>query len=393
MLRALDDLLGADRMRMVFPDWLEAKFDQESGPRQARALLRSMPRLVLIYNAFIIVDMFVLPETLKLAAILHAIITPAIMIVAWMLQGRLDRLPRDILGAIPSLLMVLQVSVVYLASTSPDSSHYLYFILIIAICSNASLPMSYRSASWISGASWLLTAATIALGRHMTLAVAAMLMLTLIVVTYVTLLTNFQRNMHIRRAYLIDLRNRLRVEAIGKEARNDALTGLANRRRLDEAAAELWARGDASVSPVSIILFDVDRFKAYNDIYGHQKGDACLKMIASRAPAEAGGADDIAARYGGEEFMLLLPRTGLEEARAAAERMRRAIAELEIPHEGGELGVATASFGVAAANVSATSFDVLTAAADAALYAAKRSGRNRVNTALHPARTRSSHAA
>ena len=132
MLRALDDLLGADRMRMVFPDWLEAKFDQDSGPRQARALLRSMPRLVLIYNAFILVDLVVLPETLKLAAILHAIVTPAIMIVAWLLQRKLDSLPRDILGAIPSLLMVLQVSAIYLASTSPDASHYLYFILIIA---------------------------------------------------------------------------------------------------------------------------------------------------------------------------------------------------------------------------------------------------------------------
>ena len=156
-------------------------------------------------------------------------------------------------------------------------------------------------------------------------------------------------------------------------------TGLSNRRRLDEATSAIWSGREPGLSPVSAILFDVDRFKSFNDIYGHPAGDSCLRRIAACALAELRGVDDIAIRYGGEEFMLLLPRTRAEEAVAAAERLRVAIADLGIRHEGEEAeGVVTASFGVASVELGASSFDALTAAADAALYEAKRAGRNRV---------------
>ena len=94
-----------------------------------------------------------------------------------------------------------------------------------------------------------------------------------------------------------------------------------------------------------------------NDLYGHQAGDECLQRVAACALDEIGAEDDVAARYGGEEFMLLLPRTPLEEARRVAERLRAAVAALRIPHAGGEeLGVVTASFGVASADIRARSF-------------------------------------
>ena len=120
--------------------------------------------------------------------------------------------------------------------------------------------------------------------------------------------------------------------------------------------------------------------QGFNDLYGHQAGDECLRRVAACALDEIGADDDVAARYGGEEFILLLPRTPLDEARRVAERLRAAVAALRIPHAGGEeLGVVTASFGVACAdNVAPQLSPKLTAEADAALYRAKRAGRNRV---------------
>jgi diguanylate cyclase (GGDEF)-like protein len=197
-----------------------------------------------------------------------------------------------------------------------------------------------------------------------------------------TLYAAFQRERNARRAYLLDLRHRMRVAEAGAEARHDPLTGLANRRRLDEVAASLWAKDSPLVSPISVVLFDVDRFKAFNDLYGHQAGDECLRRVAACAAQEVEDDGCVAARYGGEEFLLLLPRTGIEEAWRVAERLRAAVVAQRIPHAGGEeLGVVTASFGVASADNSAMKFDGLTAAADGALYEAKRGGRNRVQLA------------
>ena len=388
MLGVLDAILAEKRRTLAFPKWLEIKYDEESGARQSRAMMRAIPGLIIVYNLFILADVLIVPDMLRLAMFLHlAVVTPGMLIVMYALGRLPNRLWRDVLGTLPSLMMVGQIIAIYVISSAPDSAHYLYFILMVAICSNTSAPLSHRSANWLSWATCLALAATLILTRRLPVGVGVMQTITLVIVAFVTLNSNFLRNRHLRRAYVIDLRNRLRVEAMGQEARHDALTGLSNRRRLDEAAGELWARGDSAVSPVSVILFDVDRFKAFNDIYGHQAGDACLREIAGRAPAEAGGADDVAARYGGEEFMVLLPRTNLEEAREAAERLRRAILALAIPHEGAELGLATASFGVASADVSDCSFAALTQAADAALYASKRAGRNRVSAAtlLEPA--------
>ena len=156
----------------------------------------------------------------------------------------------------------------------------------------------------------------------MPLSIAVMQCVSLGLCSAVTLDGNFGRERQFRLSYVAALRDRLRVAATDGEARRDALTGLSNRRRLDEASSAIWSGREPSLSPVSAILFDVDRFKSFNDIYGHPAGDSCLRRIAACALAEMRGVEDIAIRYGGEEFMLLLPRTRLDEAVAAAERLR-----------------------------------------------------------------------
>jgi diguanylate cyclase (GGDEF)-like protein len=168
-----------------------------------------------------------------------------------------------------------------------------------------------------------------------------------------------------------------------KLALQDGLTGLANRRQFDVTLGKEFARAGRDGSELAFIMLDVDCFKQYNDLYGHSAGDDCLraisKAIRAQTPKRPG---DLAARYGGEEVGVLLPQTGVAGAQAVAERIRKAIEELRIPHAGGPGGVVTISAGVAALvpqpGSGPSAATALVEAADQALYAAKAAGRNRV---------------
>ena len=168
-----------------------------------------------------------------------------------------------------------------------------------------------------------------------------------------------------------------------EQANTDSLTGLANRRRFSEALAQEWLRAAREQAPLSLLLLDVDHFKQFNDRYGHLAGDACLCRIAEAILPLGRRSGDLTARYGGEEFAILLPGATAEGAREVACLMRAAIEALMIGHESNTpLPVATASFGVATLYpqhpTRPDGMAELIALADAALYDAKRSGRNRV---------------
>lgn len=154
----------------------------------------------------------------------------------------------------------------------------------------------------------------------------------------------------------------------------DPLTGLANRRAFNQAFSHAWRRCRRANLPISLLSIDLDHFKQLNDTYGHPAGDACLKWVARIIRRHARRPEDIAARVGGEEFALLLPDTPLEVAQSIAERLRRAIA-----HNEGNPASITASIGlVGTTPTREMKPDMLIAAADVALYAAKHNGRNRV---------------
>lgn len=159
----------------------------------------------------------------------------------------------------------------------------------------------------------------------------------------------------------------------------DSLTGLPNRRHFDDTLSTEWKRCSRAESPISIVISDVDFFKQFNDIYGHQAGDACLKAVASTLSESIFRVEDTVARYGGEEFVAILPGTDAQGAYAVAERMRQSARELCIPHEKGIEGRISCSFGVASTFPTADRGpQQLLRTADAGLYAAKRAGRNRV---------------
>lgn len=162
------------------------------------------------------------------------------------------------------------------------------------------------------------------------------------------------------------LRNAALLEEVGRLAHTDPLTGLANRRVLEDALTREIARSVRTGEPVSLVLFDIDHFKRVNDTLGHQQGDQVLRNVAS-ALAEACRDADLLARYGGEEFAVLLPACAPREAYQVAQRLRAAAASAGV----------TVSAGVAALPSHASDADELLRKADDALYSAKRTGRDR----------------
>jgi diguanylate cyclase (GGDEF)-like protein len=167
----------------------------------------------------------------------------------------------------------------------------------------------------------------------------------------------------------------------GEKARIDGLTQIPNRRRFDEYMLKEWARHTRLQQPLSLLLCDVDHFKLYNDHYGHQAGDECLKAIAL-AIRECLRADDLVARYGGEEFAVVLPHTPRERAVQIAEHVRSVLTALAIPHAPSPVcEQVTLSIG-AACQIPRPPFPAdahaLIEEADRSLYIAKRRGRNRV---------------
>jgi diguanylate cyclase (GGDEF)-like protein len=160
----------------------------------------------------------------------------------------------------------------------------------------------------------------------------------------------------------------------------DALTGVANRRRFQEFLDTEWRRALRSRTPVSVLMADIDHFKPFNDAYGHQQGDACLKRVAEAMSGELQRAGDLLARYGGEEFVVVLPGHGLDAACQVGRRLRQAVEALAIPTSvSGAAPVVTVSIGAASAVPQGKEAPAaLIAAADRALYRAKDAGRNRV---------------
>jgi diguanylate cyclase (GGDEF)-like protein len=160
----------------------------------------------------------------------------------------------------------------------------------------------------------------------------------------------------------------------------DGVTEITNRRGFEDFLEQEWKRAIRYEIPLSLILLDIDYFKSYNDTYGHQKGDDCLKQVANALKQALHRPADMVARYGGEEFVLVLPNTNSQGAVLVAERLRTAIESLEIVHSKSDVSKhVTISLGVATMMPSLnSSHAALVEAADQALYLAKQEGRNRI---------------
>lgn len=183
------------------------------------------------------------------------------------------------------------------------------------------------------------------------------------------------------RAALVDLTRRL--DAANNELKRlsaiDGLTGIANRRQFDERIDQEWRRARRTGNPLGLLICDIDYFKQYNDRYGHQAGDDCLRRVAATIAQTMERGADLAARYGGEEFAAILPDTPLGGALFVAEKIRHAVNQMNQPHAGSSFGRVTLSIGVASLPAETGQTPAaLIEAADQALYRAKHEGRDRV---------------
>ena len=214
-----------------------------------------------------------------------------------------------------------------------------------------------------------------ALWRTKALAISASVLLLCAGMVGVTLLLQRELARRVR----AEQATRAANDELAQLAVTDALTGLPNRRHFDATLAHAWGEAERTGTPLALLLVDADHFKRYNDTYGHPAGDEVLRALARCLRRQVSGADEVACRIGGEEFGVILRGTSGREAVFRAEHIRASVAQLKLPHRGHDGGIVTVSVGVAHAfHEGVTTLHACYAAADAALYAAKRSGRNRV---------------
>jgi diguanylate cyclase (GGDEF)-like protein len=173
------------------------------------------------------------------------------------------------------------------------------------------------------------------------------------------------------------LSNLTLMDTLREQAIHDSLTGLFNRRYMEETLKRELSRAARKNVPLGIIMLDLDHFKQFNDTFGHSAGDALLRELGVFLQSHIRG-EDIACRQGGEEFMLILPEASLDNTRKRAEQLGEEVKHLNVQYRGQSLGAVTLSIGVAVFPDHGLTVDSLLQSADSALYRAKKAGRDRV---------------
>lgn len=271
----------------------------------------------------------------------------------------------------------------------------IFFLLVIASLA-ASTAISHAAfkwgaAAWSAPAMSLYTARFFLVGGETAYTVGFLAAVFLITILYYS----FKHHAFICASLALKYENlglleevRRANEILKQASTMDALTSLANRYNFDEFLDREWRRAQRESKPLSLIMLDIDHFKAYNDTYGHQAGDDCLKKVSAVIARSARRPADLAARYGGEEFVLVLPETDLAGAVDLAEKLRREIEALDEPHAQSPTAArVTISVGVASVVPGRDdASSALLRSVDQALYAAKNSGRNRVHRATEAVR-------
>ncbi len=375
---AVERALAAPFLGRPFPPAIEALLEAETEHYRARQLLGAGLIGIAIFLTYLWVDWALTPDVLHIAfAVRLVVMLPlGIGLCLVLLTAPPPWLRETVAAALP-VLATLSTLIVVLASEAPLRTVHLHSIVVALLF----LAVVQRLRFYYAVVAGLLIFALYGIAMlflgdgdlHDPAAVETVLIGLALVLS---LFATFELEREWRRGYLLNVTLRLRGRSLEAASLHDPLTGLENRRALDLALSDIVGAGRAE--SVSLVLFDIDLFKTYNDTLGHQAGDECLKCIADVALLNARGPDRVF-RYGGEEFLLLLRRTGMADALLVAERLRRAVEASGLVHPDREGGVVTASFGTASGQL-ASSEDAadLLLAADQALYRAKHAGRNRV---------------
>ncbi len=333
---------------------------------------------IFLFDMFLISDYVVAPGDFVLYATCRLLILTPACLASLYLAARLPGLYNALVGTAP-VLMSATLAFLLIVTHGSYRADYLFGNVLILICGCVinRTPLGYAIVSVLLQCALF----EIVLFVSDIDSSAGRLLHTLFCISGATvaLITSYALERDLRQAFLMGLRVRLLNRELEQFAMTDPLTGLANRRRLAEATDEVWAKRPASDAVASIVLLDIDHFKMFNDHHGHMAGDACLQVIA-RLVCKHLRSRDLAVRFGGEEILVFLPDTGFAAAREVAEAICGSIRAARLAHPAlGDQAIVTASLGVHAANPCDCTVNEVIAQADAALYAAKAGGRNRVH--------------
>jgi diguanylate cyclase (GGDEF)-like protein len=378
---ALDDAINAKNWLLEFPPNLEAAFERDTGSQRCHELIARAYVGIVIYDLFAFADWWATPELFWTALwVRMAFFTPvSLVLIATLYSHPRPFLRESIIclggGAIATGTIIYLMAVS--GKTPQDTLHESMTLVVLFLTVVQRIRFSYLAPTCLL----FLAVHVFALAHFYEYPLGQQVAINMVFAATVifALVASYTMERDLRLHYLRSLRDRAQNRELDRMSRRDALTGLGNRRSLEEAlAASEQVNGPRD--PLSIVLLDIDHFKLFNDTAGHQAGDLCLKRVASIVQAELRGQADHAFRFGGEELILVLPRIVLPKAIGIAERIRRAIEDAAIPHPAAPAGsVVTASFGVACSRPGQnTRAAEVVADADAALYIAKRNGRNRV---------------
>lgn len=370
---------------LKFPRQLEAAFESESGNKRCRQLALGGLFGVLLFDLFLISDWLITPDIFLTALWVRlGIVTPIALLMIASLYLYPPVAVRELMAAGGGVFLGAGGSIyLMLASQSPHHEVQHQTIILILLF----LAMVQRVRFWYSVPACLACFALYAWGLaqlpgypfEFQISANAVFAAAVILSLFGSYVLEHETRMN----YLLLLRGRLQRRVLDAKSLLDPLTGLRNRRSLDEAIAACDQSG-AIGEELAVVLLDIDHFKSFNDTAGHQAGDVCLKRVAGIIQGALRDYADDAFRFGGEEFILVLRGVNLSTAIKISERIRRAIEDAAIPHPALATGeVVTVSMGVASAILShEIRAGLIISAADAALYAAKRNGRNQVSPRL-----------
>ncbi|MBC7701715.1 diguanylate cyclase [Aquabacterium sp.] len=396
----LAQALSTKRVGLRFAPALENQFKQHIAPQRTRAALASGGFGLVLYVAFLLVDWLVVPDVFRLALTLRlAVITPLGLLAIYLANQHMARLVAvlgpsfaDWFAAISGWAAAGTLLALLLSSHSPNA--YFYHAGLMVVLLYATLVQSTRFFVAMVTAVGILAMHGLAglYGSAMPSAVLVPMIDMVLFAVAISLMANYLAEKRHRHRYLLGLQDQLILaelqtaqEELQRLSRSDALTQVANRRHFDEYLQQAWSRASLDGSPLSMLMIDVDHFKAYNDCYGHQAGDACLKAIAQALTSCTRRPNDLVARLGGEEFGVLLQQASAPTARLTAERVCEAVAALRLPHEHSPTADwVTISVGLITVRAEAPSAgpQAMISGADQALYDAKREGRNRVKAVV-----------
>ncbi|WP_336486914.1 GGDEF domain-containing protein [Methylobacterium nigriterrae] len=360
---------------------IERQFEQDTAENRCRHMIRQNYIGIVIYHFFLFSDQRVVGDVFQIDLLLHfAVMTPVMILTNLVLACRPRRWVRA--GAEAAAVIVLTATIVVLTCQSrmPDRDIMLWTIVLVVLFMIVVQGIEFVYAVAASLAIFVIFA--IGTATFETASADRILMTNSIMagVMVFSLVGSYTLEHRQRTGYLLTLRDRLRNEVLEIASLRDALTGIGNRRALDAALLRLLARRGAGPVPAStVLLLDIDHFKAFNDGNGHQAGDRCLKRVAEILAGSVRSDEGTVYRFGGEEFLILLDGVSGADASRVAERVRARVAEDRIPRDAAGTAFVTISVGIASGQLGRdATAETLIAEADAALYAAKRGGRNRI---------------